>query len=58
MARSKQKDDFNAGADLHILRSAWPAVQRAQREFAFRRSPTANISMRINEMGLKGPKNP
>jgi len=28
------------------------------REFACRFSPTANISMQINEMGLKGPKNP
>ena len=28
------------------------------REFVRRLSPTANISMRINEMGLTGPKNP
>jgi hypothetical protein len=27
------------------------------REVACRLSPTANISMQINEMGLKGPKN-
>jgi len=29
-----------------------------QRELAGRLSPTANISMRINEMGLTRPKNP
>ena len=29
-----------------------------EKEFVRRRSPTANISMQINEMGLQGPKNP
>jgi hypothetical protein len=29
-----------------------------ERELVGGRSPTANISMQINEMGLKGPKNP
>ena len=28
------------------------------RELVGGRSPTANISMQINEMGLQGPKNP
>ena len=29
-----------------------------QREFARRLSPTANISLQTNEMGLPGPENP
>ena len=37
----------------HSFACGWPSM----REVACRLSPTANISMQINEMGLKGPKN-
>jgi hypothetical protein len=41
-----------------VAKSVTSKYESTQREFVGRLSPTANISMQINEMGLKGPKNP
>lgn len=46
------------GEDYSLHTSTSVVGEFARREFAFRLSPTAKISMRINEMGLTGPKNP